>query len=87
MKSVQELFEMEAQVKAGTVTQEDFLEACEDNEGVRICDDCGKLMVDGFVWGDGETVECKECKERTTTEAEYEKAYHNGEVYWTQWEE
>jgi len=89
MVSVKRLFEIKEEIDNGTskLTEEQWMVLCEEQEGVRFCDECGELMADGYVWGDGEHIECESCKNKTTTPESYETAYHNGEVYWTQWEE
>lgn len=99
MKTINDLFIMEVAVNAiklklgQEITEweqsviDEYTQAVEENDGVRICDDCGKLIVEGYVWGDGEHIECEACLNNSTTKEEYNKAYENDEVYWTQWEE
>lgn len=99
MKSVQDLFIMEVAVNAlkaklsSELTEweqgviKSYTEEVEKQEGVRICDECGKLMVEGCVWGEGEHVECEECKDKSTTPEAWEEAVNNDEAYWTQWDE
>ena len=58
-----------------------------DNEGVRQCDQCSQIITEGCVWGDGETVECEPCKDKTTTQEEWTLECELGNAYWTQWEE
>ena len=77
MKTVKELFEMEAR----------FKEECDKQEGVRLCESCGTLMTSGCVWGDGSHVECEPCKDKSTTPEDWEAAVNNDEAYWTEWEE
>ena len=65
MKTVKELFEMEAQIKSGTASdtkKAQFVIDVEDQEGVRFCHQCGALMAEGYLWEQSaETVCSKEC--------------------------
>lgn len=55
----------------------------------RICDECGKPMIEGFVV-DGCCTYCsKDCLHKHISEEEYNNLYNDGdgETYWTTWYE
>lgn len=55
----------------------------------RICDECGKPMIEGFVV-DGCVVYCsEECLHKHLTDKEFKYLYDNGngDTYWTTWYE
>ena len=55
----------------------------------RICDECGKPMIEGFVV-DGCDVYCsEECLHKHLTDKEFKYLYDNGngDTYWTTWYE
>jgi hypothetical protein len=90
IKTVKEIYEMWAGVLSDptNIAKIDaFHDAVDEQEGVRLCEHCNTLMTDGIIWGDGEVVECEECKDKTTTPEEWEDAVENDEAYWTEWEE
>lgn len=58
------------------------LDDCE----VRICSECGCLMLDGYVIGDGLEYYCKDdCLHKHYTEEEWQDMYEDGgDCYWTE---
>ena len=55
----------------------------------RKCDNCGKGMNQGFVWGDGEGYACSdECLfVDGYTKEQMDEDYENDAIYWTEWDE
>ena len=56
---------------------------------VRICDECGKVMTEGYVIGGTLEYYCSdECLHKHYTEEEWKEMYtDDGDNYWTSWEE
>lgn len=54
---------------------------------LRICNDCGKLMAEGYCMNDGDEYYCSDkCLEKNTTEEEREEIQdENSTSYWTEW--
>lgn len=53
----------------------------------RICTECGKEMLDGYVIFDGVYYYCsEECLHKNYTEEEYLELYDSDDAYWTIWE-
>lgn len=60
---------------------------CEDD--LRLCDECGTPMKEGFVISGGEEYYCNEkCLHKHFTKKEFLELYDdgNGDSYWTEWE-
>lgn len=53
--------------------------------GRRVCNVCGKRMVDGFVIYDSEYYCSDECLATVYSNEEYNKIYDEGDGYWTEW--
>ena len=55
----------------------------------RICDECGKPMIEGYVVDGCNTYCSEECLHKHLTNEEFEKRYNNGDgnTYWTTWYE
>lgn len=55
----------------------------------RICDECGKPMIVGYVVDGSDTYCSEECLHKHLTDEEYKKLYDNGDgdTYWTTWYE
>lgn len=60
----------------------------ESDNGIRICDNCGSEMTEGYCWGDGEGYACSnECLYVDGyTEQQHDLDYEAGYIYWTEWE-
>lgn len=60
----------------------------EPDNGVRICDNCGSEMTEGYCWSDGEGYACSdECLYVDGyTELQHELDYEAGYIYYTEWE-
>lgn len=56
---------------------------------MRVCDDCGAKMRQGFVIDAGTQYLCEDCHPKHYTPEQWEIEYANGEgeSYWTEWEE
>lgn len=60
----------------------------ENSDYIRMCDECGHLMNEGFVVESGIEYYCsEECLHKHITEEEWEELYDdgNGDSYWTEW--
>ena len=71
-------------------TDADFLERLSDVLNCfRICDECGKPMIEGFVIEGCDTYCSEECLHKHIPEEVYNDLYDNGngESYWTTWYE
>ena len=65
------------------VPEEDIQELA-DMLDIRICDNCGELMWEGYYSEIGYA--CSDnCREKLYTEEEYEEMYKKDEAYWTEW--
>ena len=55
----------------------------------RVCDECGKPMIEGFVFEAGEHYCSEECLYKHVSPEQYIELYDNGEgdSYWTTWYE
>lgn len=55
----------------------------------RVCDECGKPMIEGYVVDGCDTYCSDECLHKHITDEEYEELYNNGngDTYWTTWYE
>lgn len=55
----------------------------------RVCEECGKPMIEGYVVDGSETYCSKECLHKHITEEEFNDLYNDGEgdTYWTTWYE
>ena len=56
---------------------------------LRVCDECGKPMIEGYVVDGCDTYCSDECLHKNLTDEEYEELYEdgNGDTYWTTWYE
>lgn len=52
---------------------------------LRVCDECGRPMVDGFVFESGEHYCSEECLYKHVSPEEYIKLYEEGDSSWTTW--
>ncbi|MBQ3944106.1 MAG: hypothetical protein II670_00645 [Alphaproteobacteria bacterium] len=71
-------------------TDEDFWERLsEELDCFRICDECGKPMIEGYVVDGCDTYCSDECLHKHITDEEYNELYDNGNgnTYWTTWYE
>ena len=64
-------------------------ELSEELDCFRICNECGKPMIEGFVIDGCDTYCSEECLHKHISEEEYNNLYNNGngEAYWTTWYE
>lgn len=54
----------------------------------RICSECGRPMLEGYVIDDGaEYYCCEECLHSHYSPEEYKEMFNNDIAYWTEWEE
>ena len=55
----------------------------------RVCDECGKPMIEGYVVDGCEMYCSDECLHKHLTDEEFEEQYDNGngDTYWTTWYE
>jgi hypothetical protein len=55
----------------------------------RICEECGKPMIEGYVVNGCDTYCSEECLHKHVSEEEYKALYNdgNGDTYWTTWYE
>lgn len=68
----------------------DFWESLSENlDCFRICEECGKPMIEGYVVDGCETYCSDECLHKHLTDEEFEELYDNGngDTYWTNWYE
>lgn len=59
-----------------------------DTEGNRVCNECGSIMIDGFVVENGAEHYCsKECLNNHYSDEEFNAMYDNGngDSYYTEW--
>lgn len=71
-------------------TDEDFWERLSENfDCFRVCDECGKPMIEGYVVDGCNTYCSDECLHKHLTDEEFNSLYDdgNGETYWTTWYE
>lgn len=71
-------------------TDRDIWESLSEHlDCLRVCDECGKPMVEGFILGAGDHYCSEECLLKHTTWEHYLELYDNGngESYWTTWYE
>jgi len=67
-----------------------YVEEIKEDDAVRICDECGEIMTEGFCISGGEEYYCSEpCRDKNYTEEEWEVLYDNGngDSYFTTWDE
>lgn len=68
----------------------DFWEALSEHlDCFRVCDECGKPMIVGYVVDGCDTYCSDECLHKHLTEEEFKELYNDGEgdTYWTTWYE
>ena len=55
----------------------------------RICEECGKTMIEGYLVNGCDTYCSDECLHKHLTDEEFEELYDNGngDTYWTNWYE
>ena len=77
----------------GVLAQEedvDFWDSLSEHlDCFRVCDECGKPMIEGYVV-DGATTYCSdECLHKHLSDEEFKELYDNGngDTYWTTWYE
>ena len=107
MKTVQELFDMDSVMKDAilnkkpsfvyngeTFTRESWLDDVYENDGVRICLECGELMTEGYLVAGSDTycsLDCCDDAEIDTTEIrdaiKNDLDYDDDNFFWTMWEE
>ena len=89
--SVKEILEFEINRKNGESGYEHLDAAAENQEGIRICDKCGKFFTEGVCIEGGVSYFCdKDCMNQSgITDEEFDAMYDDGEgdTYWTEWEE
>lgn len=71
-------------------TDEDFLEnLSKELDCFRICDECGKPMIVGYVVDGCDTYCSDECLHKHLTDEEFNELYDDGDgdTYWTTWYE
>lgn len=69
---------------------EEIIEDKLKDAGLEVCDECNKIMTDGFIIRDGSSHYCKEeCLLKNMTKEEYLELYDcgAGDSYYTEWEE
>ncbi len=61
----------------------------EELDCFRICEECGKPMIEGYVVNGCDTYCSDECLHQHLTDEEYQELYNNGDgdTYWTNWYE
>ncbi len=72
------------------MTDADFWELLSEQlDCFRICEECGKPMIEGYVVDGCNTYCSEECLHKHVSEEEYKKLYDNseGDTYWTTWYE
>ena len=77
--------ETEGWEEISLVELKDELQNLDDYE-VRICSECGCMMIDGYVIGDGLEYYCNDdCLHKHYTEEEWQDMYEDGgDCYWTE---
>lgn len=62
-------------------------ELCEQLDCFRVCDECGKPMIEGYVVDGCDTYCSDECLHKHLSDEEYKELYDdgNGDTYWTTW--
>jgi len=76
-------------IQARTMDTDFWNELSEQLDCFRICDECGKPMIEGYVVDGCETYCSEECLHKHITDEEYNNLYDNGNgnTYWTTWYE
>ena len=111
MKTVNELFAMQNVMtesilggnkefifKGVPFSREEWIDWCEEQEGVRFCQECGELMTDGYLVAGSDTYCSIECVESSKAITDKELAEFNNAVekdldwdddnfFYTEWEE
>ena len=61
----------------------------EELDCFRICEECGKPMIEGYVVNGCDTYCSEKCLHKHVSEEEYKELYNdgNGDTYWTNWYE
>ena len=61
----------------------------EELDCFRVCNECGKPMIEGFVVDGCDTYCSEECLHKHMSEEDYDESYNNGDgdTYWTTWYE
>lgn len=66
---------------------QDLFESLSEGIEVRVCSHCNKLMIEGFIIGEGDKYYCSEdCLYQHVTKEEYNNMYREDEAYYTEWE-
>lgn len=69
-------------------TDRDFWELLSERmDCMRVCDECGKPMIEGFLYAAGEHYCSEECLLKHTTWEHYLELYDEGDSFWTTWYE
>ena len=74
--------------KISTDKIDTIIEDLEENDmEVRICSECGNLMIDGYVFDGGMQYYCDDnCLHKVFTDKEWgEECEYNENSYWTEW--
>lgn len=67
---------------------EELLEEFPDIDCVKVCDSCGKFMIEGYnIENDSEHYCCDECLHKAMSEEEYNRLYEDGDSFYTNWYE
>ena len=77
-------------------SREEWIEWCEEQEGVRFCESCGELMTDGYLVGGSDTYCSMDCLETALPmedvaelkfAIENDLEYDDDDLFYTEWEE
>ena len=89
-RNTQELWDEYGTGLLSQTTDENFWESLSEQiDCFRICEECGKPMIEGYVVYGCNTYCSEECLHKHVSEEEYKSLYNNGEgdTYWTTWYE
>ena len=89
-KTIPELWEEFGGGLTEHTSDADFWERLsEELDSFRICDECGRPMLEGFVVDGCNTYCSEECLHKHIFEEDYREAYNDGkgDTYWTTWYE
>ena len=97
MKTVKDLFAMQNVMTDAVLnktnfvydgvnfSREEWIEWCEEQEGVRICEECGELMTEGYIVNDSYTYCSLDCVKVNNTAVD--DVLGEDDVFFTEWYE
>ena len=56
-----------------------------DINSIKVCDQCGKFITEGYIVEDWLYFCSDECLHKRYTQSQYDALYENDDAYWTEW--